>query len=385
MEEQNKNMAENNQKETTEPLAENIEEATTLAPEGNLETAEEENKAKAEENAEETQTENAEVAEEVQSTNKIEASKILPEYTSAKSWFYSLALGLIIGLAVIIPGISGATVAIMFGLYGALIYSMGNILNNFKRCFVFLLPIAIGIVVGFLFGFFAIQNLYNLHPFVFTCLFAGLMIGAMPIVINELKGTKFNFMRTFLLILGIIIPVGIGVASLFLTFSADSSIIQFSLAGMFIFFGIGVLVSITQLIPGLSATALLVACGIFGRLLSSMHFNVIAKEPIILLMFLALGLGFLVGIVLFSKLINLLLKTKRQPFFCLIVGLSLGAIVSMFISSEMMDSYKAFNVGDKSLVLGLVLGLVLLVVGFTLTFFIARFELKHKKNKEGKN
>ncbi|MBQ7579115.1 MAG: DUF368 domain-containing protein [Clostridia bacterium] len=312
-------------------------------------------------------------------------SNMLPKYTTAKSWFYSLALGLIIGLAVIIPGISGATVAIMFGLYGALVYSMGNILNDFKRCFIFLLPIIAGMIIGFLIGFFAIQNLYALHPFVFTCLFAGLMIGAMPIVISELSGTKFNFMRVFLLVLGIVLPVAIGVASLFITFSADSSLIEFSVGGMFIFFGIGVLVSITQLIPGLSATALLLACGIFGRLLSSMHFHVIANEPILLLMFLALGLGFLVGIVLFSKLINLLLKKKRQLFFCLIVGLSIGSIISMFISSEMMSAYKSFGSGDKSLILGLVLGLVLLVVGFTITFLIARYELRHKKSKEGEN
>ena len=315
----------------------------------------------------------------------MENKTILPKYTTAKQWFYSLALGLIIGLAVIIPGISGATVAIMFGLYGALIYSMGNIIGDFKRCFVFLLPIALGMIVGFLLGFFAIQNLYNLHPFVFTCLFAGLMIGAMPIVINELKGTKFNFVRTFLFVLGILIPVGIGVASLFLTFSADSSIIEFSLVGMLIFFCIGVLVSITQLIPGLSATALLVACGIFGRLLASMRFSVIAKEPILLLMFLALGLGFLVGLVMFSKLINLLLKTRRQPFFCLIVGLSIGAIISMFISSEMMETYTSFNTGDKNLVLGLVLGLVLLVLGFMITFVVARFELRHKNKQKGEN
>ena len=379
MKEQKETSAENSLEQPQEDSSENSENISQETTQENVQETTQESTQENETDALKTPTTNAQDIKEQKKHTEIF------KYTSAKSWFYSLALGLIIGLAVIIPGISGATVAIMFGLYGALIYAMGNIIGDFKRCFVFLLPIILGMIMGFLLGFFAIQNLYNLHPFVFTCLFAGLMIGAMPIVVNELKGTKFNFMRIFLFVLGVLIPVGIGVASLFLTFSADSSIIAFSPVGMVIFFGIGVLVSITQLIPGLSATALLVACGIFGRLLSSMRFGVIAKEPIILLMFLALGLGFLFGIVMFSKLINLLLKTKRQPFFCLIVGLSIGAIISMFISSEMMDSYKAFNVDNKSLVLGLVLGLVLLVLGFIITFLIARFELKHKNKKEGEN
>ena len=50
-----------------------------------------------------------------------------------KSFVLAFVLGLFIGLAIIIPGISGSTVAIIFGMYAALLYALGNILNDFKN------------------------------------------------------------------------------------------------------------------------------------------------------------------------------------------------------------------------------------------------------------
>ena len=40
-------------------------------------------------------------------------------------------LGLFIGLAIIAPGVSGSTVAIIFKLYDKLIYAFGNVLKRF--------------------------------------------------------------------------------------------------------------------------------------------------------------------------------------------------------------------------------------------------------------
>ena len=70
----------------------------------------------------------------------------LLKYNSNKSWFKSAFLGFLIGLAVIIPGISGSTVAIIFKLYDQFLYAVGNIFKRFKLCFLFLLPIGLGVI-----------------------------------------------------------------------------------------------------------------------------------------------------------------------------------------------------------------------------------------------
>ena len=49
-----------------------------------------------------------------------------------KTWFKSALLGLIIGIAVIVPGISGSTVAIIFKLYDQFLYAIGNLFKQFR-------------------------------------------------------------------------------------------------------------------------------------------------------------------------------------------------------------------------------------------------------------
>ena len=65
-----------------------------------------------------------------------------------KTWCKSGLLGFFIGLAVIVPGISGSTVAIIFKLYDQFLYAVGNLFKKFKQCFAFLLPIGLGMVLG---------------------------------------------------------------------------------------------------------------------------------------------------------------------------------------------------------------------------------------------
>jgi putative membrane protein len=115
-----------------------------------------------------------------------------------KTWSKSALLGFFIGLAVIVPGISGSTVAIIFKLYDQFLYAIGNLFKKFKQCFAFLLPIGIGMVAGVVLGFFTVQQLLDILPFAIVCLFAGLMSGAFPAVKDELKEAKWTAKRTIL-------------------------------------------------------------------------------------------------------------------------------------------------------------------------------------------
>ena len=113
-------------------------------------------------------------------------------YKNAKDVARGGLLGLFIGLAIIVPGVSGSTMAIIFKLYDKLIYALGNIFKRFAACVKFLLPVVIGAAIGFLLGFFAIQQLMALVPFTVVGLFAGMTIGAFPAVKDEIQGEKFN-------------------------------------------------------------------------------------------------------------------------------------------------------------------------------------------------
>lgn len=282
-------------------------------------------------------------------------------------------LGFFIGLAVIVPGVSGSTVAIIFKLYEKLLYALGNIVKKFKKCVRFLLPIAAGLLIGFVLGFLAIQKFIDISPFTVIGLFAGLMLGAFPAVYDEIKGEKKTPPRLLLFLLGLLVPVAIALISVYGTEGAGS--LKHLNAGHYILFLLlGYLVAVTQIVPGLSATALLMAFGYFTPIMQSVHLSYWQEDPAVFAVYACLAVGFLLGLVTFSKLLTTIFAKWRKGAFFLIVGLSLGSIVTMFFNPDVCAVYEAW--GTQLNVLDLVLGLVLFVVGVVIAYLFVKYERK---------
>ena len=298
-----------------------------------------------------------------------------------KSWFKSALLGFFIGLAVIVPGISGSTVAIIFKLYDQFLYALGNLFKKFKQCFIFLLPIAIGIVVGVGLGFIAVKELLKILPFAIVCLFAGLMSGAFPAVTDEIKGVQKTGLRIALFIVGLLIPVALGATSALLSLQESSSA-----TGLFdtvkwwhIVLGvaIGAVVGITQIVPGLSASAFLMAVGWFSAVVDSVSLTYWQENPAVLLVYGGLGVGFLIGLLGFSKLLTYIFGKARHTAYCMIVGLSLGSILSMFCNGDIVETYAGWAAGTGSdPLLNIVLGVMLFALGAFGAYMLVRYERK---------
>ena len=297
-----------------------------------------------------------------------------------KSFMIAGILGIIIGLAIIVPGVSGSTVAIMFGMYTAMLYAIGNIIGDFKRCFAYLLPIAIGVVVGFVGGFLMIQKVFGEYMFIVVCLFAGLMCGAVPALTAEIAGEKRTKSRLLLTVVGILIPLAVGAVSIMLESGAESSSASFTSFPVYLFLlyvPLGVVVAATQIIPGLSATAILMACGQFAPILNSLHLDYILENPIVLLLYFCIGSGFLAGLVLISRIFSKIIEKHRAQTFFLVVGLSLGSILSMFLNPDMWTVYSEWAAGNSP-ALDLAVGVPLLALGFVASLALTRYELKKR-------
>jgi putative membrane protein len=301
-----------------------------------------------------------------------------------KTWCKSAFLGFFIGLAVIVPGISGSTVAIIFKLYDSFLYALGNLLKQFKKCFVFLLPIGIGVVIGVLLGFIAVEKLLAILPFAVVCLFAGLMIGAFPAVTDEIKGAKMNAKRIVLFAVGLLIPVALGCYSAFTVGQAGGTLFE-SVAIWHILLAIviGAVVGITQIVPGLSASAFLMAVGWFTSLVDSVSMTYWKANPKIFLIYGALVVGFLVGMLGFSKLLTLIFAKARHTAYSMIVGLSLGSIISMFVNGDIVKVYLAWANGSPFL-LDILLGVTLLVAGIIGSYALVRYQRKKDAEKSQK-
>lgn len=298
------------------------------------------------------------------------------KYNSAKEVLISLLAGFFIGVSIIVPGLSGSSLAIVLKIYDKIMYAFSNIFKKFKMCFLFLLPVIGGIVVGFVLGFILVEKLIGAFPFVTICFFVGLMLGATPLLFREIKAEKITPKRAGLFTVGVIIPIVIAVVALFLQEGTDtlSTVEPYHYV---LFLVIGVLISVTQLIPGLSATVLLMIFGYYSVLLTKIK-NDLFSEWKFLLLCVTMVVGFLIGTLLFSKLINKLLEIRRVPFYFTICGLSVSSVVAVFLGDECVSVYKSWQTASP--MLDIVLGIALMGVGFIVTFGFFLLERKKEKN-----
>lgn len=298
-----------------------------------------------------------------------------------KTWCKSALLGFFVGLAVIVPGISGSTVAIIFKLYDQFLYALGNLFKKFKQCFVFLLPIGIGIVVGVLLGFFAVKELLDILPFAIVCLFAGLMTGAFPAVTDELKGAEKTPKRIALFIVGLFIPIALGGFSAITT--VESKLVSFQIdlfANVTVWqvvfaLLIGAVVGLTQIVPGLSASAFLMAVGWFASIMDSVSLTYWKENPAIFFVYAALAVGFLGGVLGFSGLLTSLFRKARHTSYSMIVGLSLGSIISMFCNGDIVEVYYSWGAGTaQNPVLDIILGVALFAIGVVCAYLLVKYQ-----------
>lgn len=282
-------------------------------------------------------------------------------------------LGFFIGLAVIVPGISGSTVAIIFKLYDAFLYAVSNLFKQFKRCFFFLLPIGIGILIGLAVGFFTVQKALEYIPFAIVGGFAGLMSGAFPAVKDELKGAKITGGRIALFIAGVCLPIAVALLSVFFSGGAGKDFSVWWRIALCL--PVGAIVGLTQVVPGLSASAILMSIGYFTPLVESVHVSYWKENPIIFLTYAALGIGFLIGIFFSSGVLTKAFEKARRTAYFPIVGLSLGSIAAMFCNVEIFAVYKEWaqkGISQKDLWLGV----ALFVVGAVIAYLLVRYQRK---------
>lgn len=283
-------------------------------------------------------------------------------------------LGLFIGLAIIVPGVSGSAVAIIFRLYEKLLYAFGNIIKQFKKCIRFLVPILIGAVIGLIVGFLGVQALINIIPFAIVALFAGLMLGAFPAVTDQIKGEKITVPRAALFLIGLAVPIAFSAISCNIA-TGDAVLENAQWYHYILFLVLGYVVAITQLVPGLSATAILMMFGYFTPLVNSISVTYWGTNPSVFIIYACLAVGFIAGLLTVSKGMSKLLEKRRAPTFFTVAGMSLGSIITMFYNTDMLGVYSGWGVGFMWW--ELVLGIVLFISGVAAAYFFVRYERKH--------
>lgn len=276
-------------------------------------------------------------------------------------------LGFLIGCCVILPGISGASFAVILGVYDELILNISNIFKSFKKSILFLLPIFIFIALGVIVGLLLIKGLLKLFPFSFTLLFIGLILGSIKGFIND----KYiiSFKGIILIIIGIFIPLIILFFSNFNKFYINLD--NYFFTNLIIIFIIGIIVSITQFIPGASASSFLISIGIFTILLNRISINYLYNNPKFIIILFILLLGFIIGSFLSSIFINKIINRLGDDVNNLYIGLSIGSCLSILLCKDNIDLFKDLVINKNYF--DLILGIIMLIIGIIINNALKKY------------
>lgn len=284
--------------------------------------------------------------------------------------------GAVIGVANIIPGVSGGTMAVSMGIYDKLIGAVTGLLKRPKESLRILLPLGVGMGLGIV-GFGFLLEYLLAHFVLATCLaFVGLVIGGLPILYCRLSSSLAAQRRrtvgageilsfVVLMAIGIGLPLMQGAQGAARILSADA-------ASMAVLFVLGVVASATMVIPGVSGSMVLLVLGYYDavlglvtntvRSLKALDFAGVMQNCLLLVPF---GIGVVLGIFLIAKLIEYLFRNFPTQTFSAIIGLIAASPFAILYSANAFTALQPVE---------LVVGLLLGAGGAKLTCFMGERE-----------
>ena len=232
--------------------------------------------------------------------------------------------GMLMGIADLVPGISGGTIALITGIYEDLIEAISNInlnifdgglANHFKKKKFDFLLILIG---GILFSIISFSKFLNYLLVNFNSelrsFFLGMVLFSVIILYRSIEKIRLiNAPNLILLILSIIIS--------FLIFNSPS--FDPTITNLYIFL-CGIICSLAMILPGISGAYILIILGTYEFLINKISdFSTDIGSITSIAIF---GLGFSLGVIIFSRVIKYLLKSFKKQTFIILIGLIIGSL-----------------------------------------------------------
>ena len=267
--------------------------------------------------------------------------------------------GFFIGLANIIPGVSGGTLALTLGIYEKLIGCISHLFKNLKENIKFLVPIAIGAVLSILLLSKVIT--YSLDNFVLPTIlfFIGAILGGLPMLLKKVRGNKITisniiiFLLTFSLIIFLLV----------INSENEVSFENMHFVNYILLFIIGIVASATMVIPGVSGSAILMTLGYYEPILNIVkdltNFSNLMNNMLVLIPF---GIGVVVGILLIAKVLEFLFKNYEVKTYYGVLGFIFASIIAIIYQNLVINANFVFSIPS------LLIGLILFLLGFGIAY-----------------
>lgn len=249
-----------------------------------------------------------------------------------------LLQGMVVGIANIIPGVSGGTMMVAMGLYDRLIHAITHLKSEFKESMKLLVPIFAGAGLAIVILSRVFEFLLETYPIPTNFAFCGLIAGSLPFIFKKVKGHPVTVgkMIPLLIFFGIVILMAVlGENS-----GADADV-SFGLINVIKLLAVGIIAAATMVIPGVSGSMMLMLLGYYDVILKSINTFIDAliglDVPLLLEMcgrLIPFGIGVIIGIFLIAKIIEFIFMKAEIHAYYAIIGLITASPIAILIKTD---------------------------------------------------
>lgn len=257
--------------------------------------------------------------------------------------------GIIVGVANVIPGVSGGTIAVVLHIFDRLIEAINHFTADVKKHLKFLLPLIVGAGVGVL--AFSVLIDYCLERFSLpTCgFFAGLVAGSIPLIYKMAKSKQPKDKKQYGYFIYTVIAFALVIFMSTLKTGDGSAVVvgDVSVGLMAQAFLGGAIAAAAMIVPGISGSFMLVLLGLYNVVIG---YVALVKDFLLtfdmtilvsIIKFCApLGIGMIAGAIIISKLIEFLMNRYHTETYYVILGLILGSLIGIFLDPIAFGSYS---------------------------------------------
>lgn len=231
--------------------------------------------------------------------------------------------GIVFGTANVIPGVSGGTMLVVFGIFDRLTDSISGIKKIFQNLW-FLITFAVGAGGGIILSSFVISSLFDNFSIQTNMFFLGLIIGGIPLIYK--LGTSEKKVKPLCavpFVIAMAVVIGLTVLERADIFKlAPDAVNGFDAVISLKLVGCAALAAVTMIIPGISGSFVMMLLGVYETIITAikeMNFYVIIPFAI----------GAIIGIIGGAKLISILIKKNKLMVYSALMGLVIGSIYAI--------------------------------------------------------
>ena len=225
--------------------------------------------------------------------------------------------GFLIGIAFLLPGVSGGALAVSLGYFESGIAAISNLRKAPRKSVTYLMPLLVGGLVGVGLSAFFVAHWMNTAETQAVSLFLGMVAGSIPSLYRDANPVKPDAKHVLLILLGAVVTL----VMFFLEPIGDGGTQQTVTVGMSLL--AGVIYGIGAIIPGISSTFFLLYLGWYRPIINAMvSLNIGVLLPV--------GVMFAATTLAFIKAVDWLFKRYRRNMLNLIIGFAVGSLVLVY-------------------------------------------------------